>query len=856
MCNDGELNQDEEDWITGASHEGECGGPHCDKCPTCSDGLWNGDEDGTDCAAPGGNATAWYNYRSCPDCLCNDTEVNQFEEDWIDFTRVDECGGPNCHVCPTCFDGLQNGDETGVDCGGPECTHCGCPYFESDIHADKHGDTCIENEWCNNVSNYLTGPGNQNYTRGICEWKCLTMDAHYPGRNDMSCKVMENQMEGEYCNARGACIDCSKCYDDLRIIKSHLNGTKQADGGDCWRDTCCAGGEVPDFNGYTCTYWTHKRNRTCYDMIEIFGYDCHCACPLDEYAPPPPTTTTSPYIAELANPCLVSPCKHGTCSVVESTGEAQCTCPSGWSGKHCEVAAFKPFGDDDLFKMLEPYLKCAADMYCGYHGTDDKCEEPEDANGYSCSDYVAYGLATCAQMIEYYNYPVIGCQCECAGYSAAVVDCFGNAANGKKWWIGDGWCDAQFNCAAHKFDGGDCCEDKCQKDMISSCGSAGYACMDPGSNSCQEPTDHNGLTCQHWISKGFSCAEMVGMYGYQCPCACPTYDPAVCVEAADENGQTCAQWIKKGLECKALVADYGYDCSCSCKDKCLEARDQEGLTCAYWLKHGYTCKEMVRTYGYDCSCSCTEEYKNSGACGKWQAGHTCPADVGKWSHLSMGDTDSEACLASCSQQAGSNCCWYGLAGSGSEGHCWIAPVGKETQMTKTGTSNAALCSCKDCEKPQEKPQVPKDWQCSAAWYDNLDGCDCGCGVKDPDCENRGQDVFGCEDGETCSDKGVCEGDARSQANKCYCLGPCTSGSDGWEPWCTTRDGKKKRTGIRKNEPQFISSHVFPFLPIIYKLDSRVHLSCISFDSCTQHEKLVLCRDSYVSSTFHIFLMSN
>jgi len=35
---------------------------------------------------------------------------------------------------------------------------------------------------------------------------------------------------------------------------------------------------------------------------------------------------------------------------------------------------------------------------------------------------------------------------------------------------------------------------------------------------------------------------------------------------------------------------------------------------------------------------------------------------------------------------------------------------------------------------------------------------------------------------------VCEGDARSKANKCYCLGPCTSGSDGWEPWCTTKDG--------------------------------------------------------------------
>jgi len=286
--------------------------------------------------------------------------------------------------------------------------------------------------------------------------------------------------------------------------------------------------------------------------------------------------------------------------------------------------------------------------------------------------------------------------------------------------------------------------------------------MDPASKKCQEPTDHNGLTCEHWINKGFSCAEMIDMYGYQCPCTCPSYDPAVCVEAPDENGQTCADWIKKGLKCDALVAEFGYDCSCSCKDDCLEARDQEGLTCAYWVKHGYTCKEMVRTYGYDCSCSCSEEYQDSGACGKWEAGHTCPTDVGKWSHLSMGDTDSEACLASCSQQAGSNCCWYGLRGSGSEGHCWIAPLGQETTMPKTGKSNATLCSCNDCEQPEEKPEVPRNWQCSAAWYDNLDGCDCGCGAKDPDCENGDQDIFGCEDGETCNGNGVCEGDARSK----------------------------------------------------------------------------------------------
>ncbi len=46
-----------------------------------------------------------------------------------DETGVD-CGGANCPVCPTCNDGIQNGDETGVDCGG-SCAPCGgggCNY--------------------------------------------------------------------------------------------------------------------------------------------------------------------------------------------------------------------------------------------------------------------------------------------------------------------------------------------------------------------------------------------------------------------------------------------------------------------------------------------------------------------------------------------------------------------------------------------------------------------------------------------------------------------------------------------------------------------------------------------------------
>jgi subtilisin family serine protease len=53
------------------------------------------------------------------DPTCNDGVQNG------DETGVD-CGGPDCPACPTCSDGILNGDEIGVDCGGPDCPACPC----------------------------------------------------------------------------------------------------------------------------------------------------------------------------------------------------------------------------------------------------------------------------------------------------------------------------------------------------------------------------------------------------------------------------------------------------------------------------------------------------------------------------------------------------------------------------------------------------------------------------------------------------------------------------------------------------------------------------------------------------------
>lgn len=57
-----------------------------------------------------------------------------------------------------------------------------------------------------------------------------------------------------------------------------------------------------------------------------------------------------------------------------------------------------------------------------------------------------------------------------------------------KAYIGDGICqDSVPGCYNHgicNFDGGDCCEDKCESTDYAECGNDGYACRDPESNSC------------------------------------------------------------------------------------------------------------------------------------------------------------------------------------------------------------------------------------------------------------------------------------------------------------------------------------------------------------------------------------
>ncbi len=71
----------------------------------------------------------------CPACPSCDDGIQNGDEEGVD------CGGPDCPACPSCDDGIQNGDEEGVDCGGPDCP--ACPTCDDGIqNGDEEGVDC------------------------------------------------------------------------------------------------------------------------------------------------------------------------------------------------------------------------------------------------------------------------------------------------------------------------------------------------------------------------------------------------------------------------------------------------------------------------------------------------------------------------------------------------------------------------------------------------------------------------------------------------------------------------------------------------------------------------------------------
>ena len=145
---------------------------------------------------------------------CNDGIQNGQE------TGVD-CGGPTCPVCPTCNDGIKNGDETGIDCGGScaPCPTCNDGIKNGNETGIDCGGSCGPCPTCND------GIQNGDETGIDCGGSCAPC-ATVPSCDD---GIKNGQETGIDCGGP-TCPVCPTCNDGIK------NG--QETGIDCGGPNC------------------------------------------------------------------------------------------------------------------------------------------------------------------------------------------------------------------------------------------------------------------------------------------------------------------------------------------------------------------------------------------------------------------------------------------------------------------------------------------------------------------------------------------------------------------------------------------------------------------------------------------
>jgi len=183
-----------------------CWGDHCD------DGTQNGNETGTDC---GGDCPSCCQYPNWHWSHCNPTRCvcgagegdcdtdNDCQGSLVCEQNVGALWGQNggMDVCQGdhCMNGVQDGDEAGIDCGG-SCTSCNCPYSLWDwsycnVHPDcgvcdaGEGDCDVDDDCrgtlvCGQDRGYLWG---QDGGMDVCEGALCQNQTQDPGEDGVDC---------------------------------------------------------------------------------------------------------------------------------------------------------------------------------------------------------------------------------------------------------------------------------------------------------------------------------------------------------------------------------------------------------------------------------------------------------------------------------------------------------------------------------------------------------------------------------------------------------------------------------------------------------------------------------------------
>lgn len=152
----------------------------------------------------------------------------------------------------------------------------------------------------------------------------------------------------------------------------------------------------------------------------------------------------------------------------------------------------------------------------------------------------------------------------------------------------------------------------------------------------------------------------------------------------------------------------------------------------------------------------------------WPSQRLCALDAECGDGICSLGEDAELCPDDCEDNGSTGGGWtcdpaYFAARDGCDCDCGVYDPdcddpGQEVFNCRPGElcSGAGVCEAPGGPQPEPGDSIPADWLCDDEIYANDDGCDCDCGAYDPDCDDPEQDLFNCPPGAWCNGDGVCE----------------------------------------------------------------------------------------------------
>ena len=397
ICGDGICNKD---------------GENCSSCPedcavcpvpTCSDGIQNQDETGIDCGGDTCSACDPCANVSCPGlpycyrgqcCLlgdCSDPCTNiTCNNNGLCSQGTCTCNpgwsGTNCDtqiITPNCSDGIQNQDETGIDCGGNTCPSClATPTCNDSIkNQDETGIDC----------------------GGICPacgWK----------QNGESC-TSPNECFGGYCFA-GQTYPDGECYDGS--IGSYCFDNSQCNSKYCDNLTGCYNPHILGNGQGDCNTFPNVCNNNLSCIAAPFGEGSAC------------TDHQTGSICSSPEDCISTLClnsgqgyNNGFRLCYDGSIGSYCYSDTDCNSKNCDTnyqtcVAAPPTCSDGIQNQDETGIDCGGDI-CSVCAVCDCCDTLFEWLGWnSCSDNCSTCITpVCGDKICRGNETCSSCPADC-----------------------------------------------------------------------------------------------------------------------------------------------------------------------------------------------------------------------------------------------------------------------------------------------------------------------------------------------------------------------------------------------------------------------------------------------------------